>query len=287
MFERALDIKDCFVETLKELKILTKYESGLDLNSDDDWNLMDDICVLLNTLADNTKTMSGSKYATLSLILPTSYALIDEFLTWNSIKTPAGRKFKGHLHTNLKARLLEYEKSKECRIATLLDPRTKKSGFRNIEDPDDPENFISDLADATVKELEAELRTLPHINSDSPVESPCKKAKTDNTLSKAAAFVAKQSRKRQTKGCDTLASFLSTDIEDMETTDVYTWWHARRDSPLHRLAMKYLTIPATSCPSERLFSLAGYLLNQRRSRLTGEHSNMILFLNENLQKKDW
>ena len=165
---------------------------------------MDDFCVLVNTLAENTKMMSGSKYATLSLILPTSYSLIDEFLTMNQIKTPAGRKLNANLHVNLKNRLLEYENSKECRFATLLDPRTNKAGFRSIEDPNDSNNFISELAETTVKEVEDEIRS-HQFNSDLIVESQRQKQKTESTLSKSVAFVAKQSQKRQTKTCNSLA----------------------------------------------------------------------------------
>jgi hypothetical protein len=80
---------------------------------------------------------------------------------------------------------------------------------------------------------------------------------------------------------DMLANYLDTATVHMDT-DVYQWWNARHTSILYKVALKYLSIPATSVPSERLFSQAGILLNQKRSKLTSEHTDMILFLNQNL-----
>ena len=51
---------------------------------------------------------------------------------------------------------------------------------------------------------------------------------------------------------------------------------------LARIAREYLAIPAMSTPSERMFSAAGYLSSQRRSRLSGENLNQLVFLNKNL-----
>jgi hypothetical protein len=46
-------------------------------------------------------------------------------------------------------------------------------------------------------------------------------------------------------------------------------------------ASKYLYIPATSALSERVFSVSGYVLNQKRSRLSGKHLDALIFLKLN------
>jgi hypothetical protein len=51
---------------------------------------------------------------------------------------------------------------------------------------------------------------------------------------------------------------------------------------LSRIAAVYLAIPATSAPSERLFSEAGVLLDRRRARMLGSRARSILFLNQNI-----
>ena len=52
---------------------------------------------------------------------------------------------------------------------------------------------------------------------------------------------------------------------------------------LMMLAKKYLAIPGSSVPSERLFSKAGELISEKRSQLKPKNVDTILFLNKNLK----
>ena len=54
-----------------------------------------------------------------------------------------------------------------------------------------------------------------------------------------------------------------------------------RFSHLEPLARRYLAIPATSTPSERVFSVAGIVVDKRRSALTPEMIDALVFLNKN------
>ena len=53
---------------------------------------------------------------------------------------------------------------------------------------------------------------------------------------------------------------------------------------IHKMARKYLDLPATSTPSERVFSIAGSIVNKKRACLLPENVNMLVFLYENLPK---
>ena len=55
---------------------------------------------------------------------------------------------------------------------------------------------------------------------------------------------------------------------------------------LATLAKRYLTITATSVPSEKTFSLAGHIVNAKRSCLLPENVRMLLFLAESLEDTD-
>lgn len=58
-----------------------------------------------------------------------------------------------------------------------------------------------------------------------------------------------------------------------------TWEAIKSEySFIYPIAKEYLSILATSVPSERLFSHAGFLANQLRSRLSGKHLEMLVFL---------
>ena len=79
-----------------------------------------------------------------------------------------------------------------------------------------------------------------------------------------------------------LSSYCSSEyIERKE--DPLAWWkkNMSRFPTLARIAREYLTIPAMSTPSERMLSAAGYLNSQRRSCLSGENLNQLVFLNKN------
>jgi len=53
-----------------------------------------------------------------------------------------------------------------------------------------------------------------------------------------------------------------------------------------KIAESYLSLVATSVPSERLFSKAGNIMNAKRNRLSGEELQHLLFLSS-LNFDDW
>ena len=62
------------------------------------------------------------------------------------------------------------------------------------------------------------------------------------------------------------------------------WWkkHQYMFPRLSILAKKYLGIPDSSVPSERVFSLAGNLVNKKRSRMKPALVDSIIFLKMNM-----
>lgn len=52
--------------------------------------------------------------------------------------------------------------------------------------------------------------------------------------------------------------------------------------PLNEVALKYATIPATSVPSERIFSKTGQIMSARRNKLLPENLDILVFLNKNM-----
>lgn len=67
--------------------------------------------------------------------------------------------------------------------------------------------------------------------------------------------------------------------------DPLLWWKAKKDHSILRhfvpLIPKFFCIPATSVPSEQLFSKAGELITKKRNRIKGTMVDQILFLNKN------
>jgi hypothetical protein len=69
------------------------------------------------------------------------------------------------------------------------------------------------------------------------------------------------------------------------TTNPLIWWkeNAENFPLLSLMAKQYLCIPATSVPSERVFSTAGDIVTAQRASLKPKHVDMLIFLKKNLK----
>ena len=65
-----------------------------------------------------------------------------------------------------------------------------------------------------------------------------------------------------------------------EAKDIAVFWKRKKDlfPHLYKLARSILAVPATSASSEREFSAAGFLLNEKRSRLKPETVESLLLI---------
>jgi hypothetical protein len=63
----------------------------------------------------------------------------------------------------------------------------------------------------------------------------------------------------------------------------FQWWgiNASRFPHVASVARIYLAIPATSVPSERIFSSTGLIISDRRNRLKPSHVEQLIFINKN------
>jgi hypothetical protein len=62
------------------------------------------------------------------------------------------------------------------------------------------------------------------------------------------------------------------------------WWrqHEKEFPNIAKLALQVLPIPATSAPSERIFSTAGLTITKDRARLNSDRVNELVFLHDSL-----
>ena len=85
---------------------------------------------------------------------------------------------------------------------------------------------------------------------------------------------------------DEIAEYIKMRLTDKPDPDlVLAWWRENKDRfpALSKLARFIHSIPASSAPSERAFSVCGRILEERRTRLGSESINNILFINSNLK----
>jgi hypothetical protein len=71
-------------------------------------------------------------------------------------------------------------------------------------------------------------------------------------------------------------------LEEHKETDGLDWWRKYELSypTIAKLARRFLAIPASSAPSERVFSKYGVIWEKRKYNLKAETANDIIYLHE-------
>jgi hypothetical protein len=91
---------------------------------------------------------------------------------------------------------------------------------------------------------------------------------------------AKKAEKARNVNRPTLSDRLSKELDsylaepnEEETSNPLSWWcsHQSQYPSVAAVAKVYLAIPATSVPSERVFSKCGRVCSERRSMLSPQH----------------
>ncbi|GFO47760.1 Zinc finger bed domain-containing protein 1 [Plakobranchus ocellatus] len=218
-----------------------------------------------------TKEISVEKTTTTAKIIPI-IQLLHEALTTNG----SASRLAQELQKQLRARF----PSPQCKFlgaaSTFLDPRLKKDAFTDQSALQD----VQDVLKGRMKPVnEQETRPRNDEEVSQATNSFCSKfdAKIQNYLVTAAHPSIKP---------NTEIRRLQEEDPIGREQDPLKWWkdHEGLFPQLHSLAKRYLAIPATSVPSERLFSTAGELVSRKRASLGDNNINMILFLNKKLKE---
>ena len=156
-------------------------------------------------------------------------------------------------------------------IATFLNPRFKHFNWAT--------NGERDKAYQLVKTLYDTLKVNLHISDDTEDRNQEKDNDDDFFRDLEGDDTDTQMNMEEDDEVSRYAKLRSIKVKD----DPLIWWVNHRDSfpTLTQLARKYLSIPATSVPSERLFSDAGNHISAKRTRLAPDLVNKILFLKRN------
>ncbi|XP_033229764.1 zinc finger BED domain-containing protein 1-like [Belonocnema kinseyi] len=184
---------------------------------------------ILKPLAKITREWSAEKYVTISKVIPTISGLREELSTM---------KIESNLANNLKTKMLDeiklcfglMEEVKHFAAATLLDPSFEKIDF---------------------KDLSRCARAIAIVKNSPEVSIWARHHK-----------LAERDQRRKLDITDELPPELSLFLRNLVIslkTDPIKWWVDNKSSYplLTSIALRYITIMATSIPSERLFSKAG------------------------------
>ncbi|XP_044317154.1 E3 SUMO-protein ligase ZBED1-like [Drosophila rhopaloa] len=228
-------------------------------------NVLKEISILLAPCADATLSVSTNTNVSISLIIPVICELFHKVNGFD-FKTIEGIAAADYMKIRLRERLFAYETRTIPRIATILDPRFKKQGFL-------AQSNSEEAAKALQEELNSVMTTTPRPQPAPPTEEPTRfsflKTKMETTVQSLRADSIILLRQHLEKG------------NQPEKCDPLAYWEMSTDEPFKKISKKFLCIPASSCESERLFSKAGQMISDRRTRLSPSVVDKLLFLNKN------
>ena len=257
-------------------------------------SIAEQLVKILKPLKDATELLSQDEKPTMPAILPTLIK-INRVLEEQDDDLLVIKDMKKKMIKNLGTRNQGELAMKTMRLASILDPRFKELRFLS---PDD-KTLIKDLlvAEAIKKEAESENDTgsvaateevaIKKEPGSSPVAKKIKEEPSSFDWLEDVVYVKTEEPKEAIAlspeyikvEVDRYLSEPSAALKD----NPLMWWKFREPSypTLAKLARKYLAIPASSTPSERVFSSAGLIVSKRRSRISSDKVDMLIFLNKN------
>lgn len=241
----------------------------------EDIEILKDSAELMKIVGSAVNDASGSTYTTSSIIIPLSSCMRQQIEVVKTT-TNSGKIFKQQLIEQMNRRFKDFESNKILTIATLFDPRFKNLHFERAMTTVYAKNEIKSIIEITSPPSES-------------TNKPAPKTINKNSLwSRHEAMLSRVGESDVTSDIDTqLNQYLREPYMDMDTDPIQAWKTLKFSFPkMYEVAIRYLSIQGSSVPSERLFSKAGTIVSQERSRLLGKRVNKLVFL-ASLSQDDW
>ncbi|RXN16177.1 zinc finger BED domain-containing 1-like protein [Labeo rohita] len=168
-------------------------------------------------------------------------------------------------------------------MALFLVSRFKTNYTAADKLPNIKAKVMSDIKEISQKDAVNSESTTGRQNVDTDLPSLAKKTKKSLGSFFKTVTAMPVSLQLEEAIASELNSYLLNPTIDSEEDPLLWWKQHRINFPrLSRLAQKYLCIPATSSPSERVFSTGGNVVTCQHSCLKPEMVDMLVFLAKNL-----
>ena len=229
--------------------------------------LLGELCEILASFEAATDFTQGDKVVTDSLVIPSVRGLRAQLA---AIKAKYNCKMVQSLKKSVEHRLSAYEEQTSFQLAATLDPGFKLAWCKDTCDAQKQRTALLAAANLLATPLVTSTQTKPG-SSASPPAKRCK----------LFGFMGAQEATPPVSSSTTeeISKYLAEPSLD-EKADPVAYWHSRSTnlSIPAKLSLKYLAIPATSAPVERLFSVAGKVFRADRCRLTGAKFEALMFI---------
>ncbi|KAK0154005.1 Zinc finger BED domain-containing protein 4 [Merluccius polli] len=270
---------------LKEKRTLCAYAADHNLPatlSANEWCLLEKTVTVLEPFEELTRKISCAT-STAADVIP-SVTVLKRLLTIEEDNDSGIKTMKSTLLQAVSRRFSSIESEPLYAVATLVDARYKDSG--------ETARMAKDLL---TQELEKVQQAVLRESADEaePAEKvPCIEAGLSSTSkSSFSSLYDRILEEHDEPAASTQTAVIQMQMYLKEPTitekdSPFQYWannHARFPL-LGAVAAKFLSAPSTSVESERLFSTASNIVDEKRNRLTAERAEMLIFLKKNLPK---
>uniref|UniRef100_A0A096M601 BED-type domain-containing protein n=1 Tax=Poecilia formosa TaxID=48698 RepID=A0A096M601_POEFO len=253
------------------------------------WEVIEQLIPVLQPLAKATEVMCGELHVGLSFIYPVIFNMISTTLRVEASDLGVLRSFKNTVRKQLETRFqLHSDNLTESipLIACMLDPRFKHLHYISQSQREAAQSYLSSLlrnlgesSGATVIGVGEEGEEVEDVPDQSePVTG--KKVRREEDFLQLFGPHYQSYRGSAAHSTTAAEEILVPQIPTM--ANPLQWWASNqgRFPRLANLSRKYLAVPATSTPSERIFS-AGNTITRKRASLHPAHVDALVFLHVN------
>lgn len=254
------------------------------------WMLLENLLNLLRPFEAITKEVSSTK-CLISVVIPM-------IKTMKLYLSKSGNDFfgvgtiKDVLIENLDKRFSSFENNDNYIIATTLDPRFKLAFFNElgVEDEEEVRIKIKRKLVSIMETMDVNFAVNKTISDVSVTDKKDKDNKKPSSFWDCFSEIKKASLPSMIneedptdKALEVKCYFNKPLIARMECP--LNWWKTNGENfpILANVAKKYLSAPASTVYSERLFSEAGNIYEIKRNRILPENAEKLLFLHHNFR----
>ena len=271
MYERLIEQRWTIYVVIHDDNVTASTQKHLDLRTEQ-WDLLSQLVTVLKSLQVATTALSEDQNISSSLIYPVVNGLLKCHLKEDKDDMETVKQFQRKVSGEL-LRRFDFIPDGVPAIAAALDPRHHHLNFFSEEE----RSQVHDIISSKLEQL--------HSDSESTQEPQAKKRKEDSKDSAMSFLLGTSCESTSTlKWRDEILQF-RREPQMHHDSNLLNWWKVNesRFPTLAKMARCYLCVPATSVPSERVFSTAGLVINDRRSSLSPENVDMLIFLSKNLR----
>ena len=265
---------------LRHKESINEYIAGktIDGLNESEWQKLQILADLLKLCKNVTEQLGGQKYVSSSLLLPSVAQLIHTYHADDDDPAYICR-FKKAITDDLTSRQERLTTNMFLKTSTALDPRFKR--LKSI-----PSSMCGAVWSHITNLVKLEIQSKNNNPTDEEKVSNSKRAKRD--------YESSDEEDDTSHSSDNPASMAQQLIERYQqqpevesSADPYIWWNQHRNTFDYMLPIisKHLGCPATSVPSERLFSSAGNVISCKRAAMLPENANEFICLSGWLSDK--